>query len=296
MKKVPVVKKSLFYLFVLSLASCSSYQNKTSTEKAVQNNMLFFDQEVKPDLAKPCFAGAYYHKLVSSNDYWLGISGTVVLPKLIFDEHRENPKKPGQYLDNPSIYLGGRMGGQETDIGLSWEIIKYDNGQVSGEKKAFRPFLRRTAHASGQKAVFENEPAIKDYYWYPGEEVHLSLKIIGDKKLRFTAEGAGKKFERDFECDGYHFKAIGEFKRVNAIDQVANEGKPVKPTRTKIEGAVWTKTDLYRMVGTKVIKVPMHSGRYTEMSCPSAANFLVKRTEEGKKIGAEEVSISGMPY
>lgn len=87
---------------------------------------------------RPCFQGAYYRKAVSSKDVWLGIGGTVVLPEIIFDENRKNPAKPGQYLDNPSVYLGGNMGGQETDIGLTWEVVK-ENGVVSPGKKSFSP-------------------------------------------------------------------------------------------------------------------------------------------------------------
>ncbi|MCS2951608.1 hypothetical protein NXX54_26070 [Bacteroides sp. BFG-638] len=36
----------------------------------------------------------------------------------------KNTKKPGQFLDNPSVYLGGNMGDQETDFGLAWEVIR----------------------------------------------------------------------------------------------------------------------------------------------------------------------------
>src|SRR5690606_8968770 len=102
--------------------------NRTDSESSYID---FFPNEARPVASKPCFEGAYYRKLVSSTDNWIGISGTVVLPQIIFDETRKNPKKQQQYLDNPSIYLGGNVDGQETDIGLSWEVIKDKQGNIS---------------------------------------------------------------------------------------------------------------------------------------------------------------------
>lgn len=53
--------------------------------------------------------------------------------------------------------------------------------------------------------------------------------------MKFIVEGAGKRFETDYECAGYKQGNIGEFKRVNAIDQVANEGKPAQATGTIVK-------------------------------------------------------------
>ncbi len=273
-----------------SLVACGI--NKT--QSLSNNKEIVIANEVLPEAQKPCFAGAYYRKLVSSHDYWRGIEGTVVLPTITFDEDRRHPKKPGQYLDNPSIYLGGSMGNQETDIGLTWEVVKEENGQVSKQRKAFRPFLRRTEHVSGQLAIFENAPAKKEYYWYAGEEVKMSLFLVSDKKVRFVVEGAGKKFERDFDCDGYLLSAVGEFKRVNAIDQVANEGKPVQATKTKVLNAEWKNTSLFRLVNNNIVSVPFKKTRYTEMMCPSVDYFDVKASVQQVSVGAERLTISGV--
>jgi len=275
--------------FGLLLSFCSPYSKNLD----IVTKSRFYTDEIRPVDEKPCFEGAYYRKLVSSKDSWVGIGGRVVLPQVQFDERRINPKKPKQYLDNPSIYLGGSMGGQETDIGLAWEIVREDDGSISGERKAFRPFLRRTDHVSGQTAVFENAPAKKEYYWYPGDEVHMSVRVIANGKIRFIVQGAGKKFERDFDCDGYRFDSQGEFKRVNAIDQVANEGKPVQSTGTKILDAEWKVTSLYRSINKNIVEVPFHDGRYTEMTCPGKVNFQIIASEEQKNGGAEILSISG---
>lgn len=254
----------------------------------------FFKNEVKPDQRKPCFKGAYYRKAVSSKDVWLGISGTVVLPKITFDTTRRNKRNPGQFLDNPSVYMGGNMNEQETDVGLTWAVIKDEKGKISAERKAFRPFFRRTAYAkTGQKDIWQNAPAQKEFYWYPGEEVHMSLRVVANGKLKIIVEGAGKRYEAEFESDGYTMHDPGEFKRVNAIDQVGNEGRPAQPTKTKVEDLVWKKTDLYRMENAKIVQVPMHQGRFTDMRCPDSKYFKIKTSKKQQQIGAETVSIYG---
>jgi len=294
--KISTFKLGLFCCLASILVSCGKDTKGPIAEVITDPINTFFKGEVKPAQTSPCFKGAYYRKMVSSRDYWLGIGGQVILPTITFDPSRTNPAKSGQYLDNPSVYLGGSMGGQETDIGLTWEVIRDANGNVSADRKAFRPFLRRTSVAGGQAALYENAPATSDYYWYPGEEVTMSVQVLENKKIKFIVEGAGKRFEKDFDADGYSTSGVGEFKRVNAIDQVANEGKPVQATNTKVENAVWSETYLFRNYKNEVIKVPAHSGRLTDMRCPSTTNFSIIASAEDLKKGAEKINISGAGY
>ena len=276
---------------LLFVCFCSCGKEKITEEKSEDFFNTFFENEIRPS-AQKCFNGAYYRKAVSSMDKWLGISGTVVLPQIEFDEVRKNPNKPGQYLDNPSVYLGGNMGGQETDIGLTWEVVK-ENGIVSQERKAFRPFMRRTGHISGQESNYSNAPAEDKYYWYPGEEVTISIQIVDDYALKFIVEGAGKRFETDYECIGYKKGNIGGFKRVNAIDQVSNEGKPVQPTQTIVKNSYWKETYLLRLYKDEVVKVNMHKGRFTDMRCPDAMYFDINASEEESMKGSENIIIDG---
>lgn len=282
-------------LILLVLAACApKLKPDVEIAKDLENaKATFFAGEVKPAASKPCFAGAYYRKLVSSTDDWLGIEGVVVLPYIKFDENRKHPAKAMQYMDNPSVYFGGNMDEQETDIGLTWEVIKDEKGNVTKDRRAFRPFLRRNEYKDGQPAVFENAPAKPEFYWYPGEEVKMSVKLVADKTLRFTVAGAGKKFERDFACNGFTLGGKAEYKRVNAIDQVGNEGRAVTDTKTQVMNAVWKNTNLYRLVAKNTIVVPFHSGRYTEMMCPSPKFFKVKHSAQDLATGAETLSISG---
>lgn len=292
--------KNIFYSVLgLLVFSCTSSKNvgiPTVVDLGTEQKGDFFNNEVKPVNQLPCFQGAYYRKAVSSKDSWLGIKGEVILPQLNFDVDRMNPNKPKQYLDVSSIYLGGNMDGQETDIGLAWEIIRDEKGVVSEERLAFRPFLRRAGHKSGQQSVYINAPAVKDFYWYPGDKVLMSVEVIEDGLLRFIVEGNGKKFDTTFECAGYTLNGKGDFKRVNAIDQVGNEGKSAQATKTSVNNAKWNYTTLIRLQDGKKVDVPMHNGRFTSMICPDAKFFKVIQTEDDKLKGGEIISISGKAW
>ncbi len=263
---------------------------------STSSKWTYLDNEIKPEFSYTCFQGAYYRKTVSSRDHWIGIKGEVTLPTIKFDESRKNSAKPGQYLDNPSVYMGGHMDGQETDIGLTWEVIKHEDGSVSKERLAFRPFFRRTDHKSGQKDVWIYAPAKKEFYWYPGEKVEMSVEVVKDGLVKISVKGAGKHFEETYECAGYTLNGIGDFKRVNAIDQVRNEGKPAQPTQTKVSDAKWSYTTLIRMQNGKRLEVPMHAGRFTNMRCPDVKFFEVNQSSKEAKVGAEEITISGIGF
>ena len=259
----------------------------------------FFPDEIRPAASINCFQGAYYRKVVSSKDKWRGISVVVVLPQIYYDPDRPNRDKPGQYLDNFSIYLGGNAGGQETDIGLTWEVIRNAQGNVTPDRICFRPFWRWTA-SGDQAAGYANADAQNtNYHYYPGDTLAMSLSVVGNGILRFAVAGQGriehKQFSVDFPCKAYTLSDPAEYKRVNAIDQVGNEGKPVQATKAKTEGTEWLETKLLRLNGTEVIPVPMHSGRYTDMRCPSTQNIRVIASDEDLKKGAEKVNIYGTP-
>ncbi|NDP27236.1 MAG: hypothetical protein GZ087_07405 [Flavobacterium sp.] len=270
----------VFLVFFSSCSETSSQAQPKPVASVEEQIKTKFTGEVLPPVTSSCFAGAYYRKAFSSKDYWLGIGGTVVLPTLTYDLTRINPNKLGTYLDNASIYLGGTSDDQETDIGMTWEVIREADGSVSKERKAFRPFLRRTGYKSGQTALYKNAPATSDYYWYPGETISMSIELIEEKKLKFIVEGAGKKYEEIFEVDGYQKGFMANYKRVNAIDQVSNEGKPVQPTTAKVTGAKWLEVYLYRSINSLVVKAPMHSKRFTDMQCPAQRYFVLSSSGE----------------
>jgi hypothetical protein len=242
--------------------------------------------EVAPAASIPCFQGAYYRKAVSSFDVWTGIVGFVKLGTPKFDEARLNATTK-QPLDNFSVYMGGRAGEQEIDAGLAWEFTLDENGKKSERRNAFRPFWRNeTWHAA---------PAEKQFYYYPGETVQMAVIVAGAGKLRLViADAAQKKvFQTEFDAKSFQPNVPRQFKRVNAIDQFGNEGKPAQTTKAQVTGAEWLQTLLMRGAGSEAKQLPMDKMRFTDMRCPNEANIVVTVTDAAK--GAEKIDIFGTP-
>lgn len=290
------MKKSISVLFVTAVLLATACSKKSAPSPTptppVGPTADSFPNEVKPPLQASCALGAYYRKLFSSTDAWLGINGTVILPTTTFDSSRTRPTNPLQFLDNPSVYMGGNANNQETDIGMTWEVIRDSAGNITPDRRAFRPFLRRTGFASsGQQATYINAPAIGRYYWYPGDTINMTVRIVANGVLQFTVESRTKKFDTTFAADGYRLSGMASFKRVNAIDQVNNEGRPAQPSTTKVQGAKWLKTSLFRPYNNTVVETPMHSGRYTPMRCPDPRHFTIQANDQELKWGAETITI-----
>jgi hypothetical protein len=282
----------ILFLFLNILTGCAKKEN--SLTLVSDPIATFFPEEILPDIASPCFDGSYYRKALSSEDVWLGITGTVILPTISFDPTRINPSNSAQFLDNPSVYMGGTANGQETDIGMTWEVIIDSNGNVTADKRAFRPFMRRAAYSfTNQAAIYENAPAEAAYYWYQGDTITMSVQVTSNGNIHFIVQGEGKKYECDFPADGYQLNSPMQFKRVNAIDQVSNEGDPVKPTKTKVTGSQWLSTYLYRNYNDSIVKAPMHQNRFTDMRCPDAKYFIISTTAAQDKVGGESIVIDG---
>jgi hypothetical protein len=242
--------------------------------------------EVAPAASIPCFPGAYYRKAVSSFDVWTGIVGVVKLGTPKVDEARLNAATK-QPLDNFSVYMGGRAGEQEIDAGLAWEFTLDENGKKSERRNAFRPFWRNE--------TWNSAPAEKQFYYYPGETVQMAVIVAGPGKLRLViADAAQKKvFQTEFDAKSFQPNVPRQFKRVNAIDQFGNEGKPAQATKAQVAGAEWLQTLLLRGAGSEAKQLPMDKTRFTDMRCPSEANIVVTATDAAK--GAEKIDIFGTP-
>jgi hypothetical protein len=248
--------------------------------------------EVAPAAEIPCFPGAYYRKAVSSFDAWTGLAGFIKLGTPKVDETRLGDDK--QPLDNFSVYLGGSANGkQEVDAGLTWEFTVDEKGQKSNRRNAFRPFWRVSG---GGLSTWNNAPAQKEFYWYPGDTVQMAVIVAGPGKLRLiiadAAQPAKRVFQTEFDAPLFQSNVPRQFKRVNAIDQVKNEGRPVQPTKASITGAVWLQTILLRGAGAEAKQLPMNTKRFTDMRCP-AAHAQVKTLDAEK--GGEAVDLYGTP-
>ena len=103
-------------------------------------------------------------------------------------------------------------------------------------------------------------------------------------------DGKGKAFQQDFDAEGFVAGLPRQFKRVNAIDQVGNEGKPVQSTRAEIVGSEWTQTILLRGEGQAAQQLPMTATRFTDMRC-AVGNIVISGADATK--GAEKIDIFG---
>ena len=245
--------------------------------------------EFPPDKSRPCFPGAIYRKAVSSVDAWTGIDAVVTLPTFVPDQTRLRPT--GRPADNCSVYFGGRAGNTEIDAGVLWEVIRQLDGSVSKVGKAYRPFWRN-------KKWF-NAPAEAQYYYDPGDTIRVRVWTDAPDKLKMQIDLIARRGEPidhrrppistlsvDFDAPGFGPGRMQEFKRVTAIDQAGNEGKPAQPTRARVEDCAFRSVHLLR--GEE--RLPMTAPRFTDMRCPDHRFFTVADSTDD---GGERIGIDG---
>lgn len=263
-----------------------------------------------------CFPGAWYRKVVTQADKWIGMEAIVTLPYFTPDEDRivASGNHVGKYSDTPSIYIGSKTT-EESDIGLAYEVGCVDKAcetYSATEKIAFRPFWR---HVDENRKNIWNATGIKQlqYYYFPGDKLRLSLYEVPDSPnyARFEIEvlevttdpkyvalrekyglpnnrPIGLVVEKIF-VRGVGTKTYTSYKRVNAIDQYGNEGKKAQLTNAFTSDIIWHSTFVFRRINDVVYKVPMTSRRTDDMRCPDRDAFEVKDINE---FGGETNNIS----
>jgi len=292
--------------------------------------------EVKNPEAPGLFGGAWYHKVVSSKDKWLGIEGTVTLPEVKIrrydgDYNTELDVDPNaKNLDNPSVYMGGNAT-NESDVGLSFSraLVDVDLQTLSKGCIAFRPFWRYITDVNqdvggydkhnGEYAVSAtNNNCIANYHWryteyyyLPGDKLRMIIYIPEPNKMQLQIEVIEKstlqssvsirerygwKDPADFKSPIFHSPGHGtginaEYKRVNAIDQVANEGKTAINSGTEIKNAVWQDTYLYRKIGDLLYRLPMDNNRRGVLSAPDSKFYTVTFDGVDRSLGGEVITI-----
>lgn len=264
------------------------------------------------------FAGAIYRKCVSSRDYWLGIEVVVTLPEFIPDEKRKGvspyDSSAYRYLDNASIYLGGNSSA-ESDVGLTWSVGANFAGTAVNysESIAYRPFWR---YIDSGKNTYMNA-AWRDtcYYYYPGDTIRMSVFSTKANYLQLRIElleettipkyaqrranyNLGSNYSKVFVSPEFPSKGMGvnkaEFKRVVALDQVGNEGKPTQPTNAQNANCIFREVYLYREINNQIYKVPMTTQRFAYCNAPSSFSnaHIVSYDGVDKNLGGEIITLS----
>lgn len=162
------------------------------------------------------YGGAWYHKVVSSKDKWVGIEATVTLPEFKIERYEGEydaslPVDPAAtHLDNPSVYLGGNAQ-SESDVGLSLSrvLVDVEKQTLSVGGIAFRPFWRYItaeeqdvggyeAHdgeysvsANGNNCFANYHWRYTEYYYLPGR--HAAHDRIQPRTRQIAVDDRGHR-------------------------------------------------------------------------------------------------------
>lgn len=309
--------------FIMNVPRDPNYSNGEVFARAT----LFADKITNEKGVEPLkeFTGAIYHKVCSSRDFWLGIEVIVTLPTFIGDEKRTGVNPWGsendiRYLDNASVYLGGNCE-KECDVGLTWSFgaNHAKTGVDYSKSVAFRPFWRYIS--TDNSNTYQNSNwQDSQYYYYPGDKIRMSVYVSSNNKMQLRIElleettipeyaafraayNLGDNYSKLFVSPEFNAPGAGIYpmvlKRVCALDQVNNEGKPTSPTNASSNNVIYHECYLYRKINGVYYKVAFNEGRQTSISSPSGTNSLGDFTGTfhlsydgvNKDLGGEVVSI-----
>lgn len=265
--------------------------------------------EVLPPENYPYFAGAWYYKVVSSKDHWIGMEATVTLPLFTGDETRreliDTPQGAFErYMDTPSVYLGGSSD-YETDIGFGF-FRGLIGDTISEEKITFRPFWRTIYLENGKERndYLGTKLNETEYYYFPGDTVKINLVSETENyltlRIELLQETTIEKYVKIREANNRNQLLVveniiapgngirpTEYKRVNAIDQYHNEGKPTQMTSAKVDECVWKDVYLYRLIDSTLYKVPFNEKRIKRIFSPNQSAFHVSLEEKTETVTIE---------
>lgn len=233
-------------------------------------------------------------------------------------------------LDNPSVYMGGHAQ-SESDVGLSFSraLIDVKSNTLSTGSIAFRPFWRYItdkdqdlggydAHggeyavsANGNNCIANYHWKYTEYYYLPGDKLRMVVYVPEEGKMQLQIEVLeastlpesvamrekyGWKEPQDFlspifTSPGHGTGMDAEFKRVNAIDQVSNEGGTAIFGDTLISNIIWHETYLYREIDGTLYRVPMSEERRGVTNAPMNEYFDVDFEGVESDLGGERVTI-----
>lgn len=322
---------TIYYYLADKSNNQAAYKTKEVTVINSHTNIIDYpiyngkiENEICP-LSSNCFNGAWYYKVVSSKDEWLGIVGTITLPIFNADPNRDTGNR---FLDNPSIYMGGNAG-YESDAGLSLSLVTINNGSsISTYSIAFRPFWRYITIINKDEGGYDKHDgkysvsctnnncygnwhySQSEFYYLPGDKIKMSVFSPQKNYLQLKIDVIaisnlpesislrtqhGWKNPADFTSPMFYSSnhSIGkaEFKRVNAIDQVSNEGKPAIPTLASVLNANWESSFLIRKINNQLMRIPLTDERRFVLACPNAEAIIITQSPQQITYGGETVSI-----
>lgn len=169
-------------------------------------------EKLNPEAAS-VFGGAWYYKVVSSKDKWVGIEVVVTLPEVEIRRYKSEFDSSLDFdpsvknLDNPSVYLGGNAL-SESDVGLSMSlgVINQRTNEISKGSVAFRPFWRYitsedqdvggydvhdgkySVSATGNNCFANYHWKYTEYYYLPGDKLRIIVYVPEENKMQLQIE------------------------------------------------------------------------------------------------------------
>ena len=211
------------YTVVYSLKDSAGNEAESKTRKitvletdALASPELYLGEiegEIKNPSPAAVFGGAWYHKVVSSDDKWVGIEATVTLPEIKLSRYKDGHDESlavdpnAKSMDNPSIYLGGNAL-SESDVGLSLSlgVINTKTNAISKGSIVFRPFWRYITEndqdvggydehdgryavtANGNNCFANYHWSFTEYYYLPGDTLRIIVYSPEPDKLQLQIE------------------------------------------------------------------------------------------------------------
>jgi len=150
-----------------------------------------------------------------------------------------------------------------------------------------------------------------EHYYLPGDKLRMLIVSVGPNKLQMQIEVIEKSTDpisvamrknygwKDpenfksptFVSPGHGLGRDAEYKRVNAIDQVANEGGDAFYSDTEISNAIWHEVYLYRTINGTLYRVPFNQSRSAHLSAKDETRFTVTYDGVDKDLGGEVITI-----
>ncbi len=115
----------------------------------------------------------------------------------------------------------------------------------------------------------------------------MAVLVAGPKKLRLIiSNGKDKTFQTDFDAEGFAPNVPRQFKRVNAIDQVRNEGKPAQADASRSNGRGMAATPFFCAARARTPNKFRSTKRVLQICAARIRiNIVVTTTDDNKRRG-----------
>lgn len=184
-----------------------------------------------------------------------------------------------------------------------------DIGGYNLDQQRFYAATMLSNHESMKNIYAQYHPSFTEFYYLPGDTIKMSLTSPKPHFMQLTIEvmevstlpysvqmrkrnrwKAPKTFISPlFASKGHGTDMPKTYKRVNAIDQVKNEGKQAIMTNSEILNAQWKSCFLYYKENGTLFKTPLNDDIAVTMQCPDDKAFFI--TPIDNVTGGQMISI-----